>query len=133
MCQKSLNQRVGKARKAVQAGVLQKVTGGYRVPSRTQVYPAIVLAKFQTKGHEAGYRMTCHYEHKLGQGRCPGNSNGHICWHCIATLLAAAKGPVAFFEDLNEAFRYSHLGGKICTVWSGDGVGKLYAVVGGKK
>ena len=128
--QANLNRRAEKARFAVNAGVLQKVPGGYRVPSRTQVDHHIVLAHYQIKAGEAGYRMTCHYEGPLGQMRCPGNQYGHVCWHVLATLMAAiGKKQVAFFEDLCEAQRYQNLGGKLCTIWSGDGPGKLYAVV----
>ena len=129
--QANLNARTRKARYAVQAGVLQKVEGGYRIPSRTQVNHHIVLARFQVQGGESGYRMTCHYDlGRLGQERCPGNQFGHICWHCLAAMVqAAGKKAVAFFEDRAEAERYQHLGGKLCTIWSGDGPGKLYAVV----
>jgi len=128
--QANLNKRSEKARYAVNAGVLQKVPGGYRVPSRTQVDHHIVLAHYQVRGSEAGYRMTCHYEGPLGNRRCPGNGAGNICWHCLAALIAAVgKKSVAFFEDPKEARNYQNLGGKLCTIWSGDGPGKLFAVV----
>ena len=130
MSQTNLNRRVTKARYAVNAAVLQKVPGGFRVPSRTQVHHHIVLAHYQKRQEGAGYRMTCHYEHGHGQYRCPGNQFGHICWHCLAALIkAVGKKQVAFFEDLSEARRYQNLGGKMCMIWSGDGSGKLFAVV----
>lgn len=128
--QANLNRRVEKARFAVNAAVLQKVSGGFRVPSRTQVHHHIVLAKFEKRREGAGYRMTCHYEGPIGNMRCPGNQYGHICWHCLAALIkAVGKKQVAFFEGLSEARRYQNLGGKLCMIWSGDGPGKLYAVV----
>ena len=131
MSQENLNRRTEKARYAVRAAVLQKVDGGYRVPSRTRPDHHVILAKFVRRGGEAGYRVTCHYEnHALGSWRCPGNQFGHICWHVLAAVIAAVgKRPVAFFEDAKEACRYRNLGGKLCTIWSGDGSGKLYAVV----
>jgi len=128
--QTNLTQRVRKARKAVQAGVLQKVDGGFRVPSRTQYQHHVVLARFFSTKDEAGYRLTCHYESQHGQWRCPGNQHGHVCWHVLASMIAAAgKRSVAFFEDLDEAKHYKNLGGKLVTVRSGDGSGMLYAVV----
>lgn len=130
MSQQNLNQRVRKARMAAKAGVLQKIPSGYRVPSRTQPNHHVVLARFFKNHDGAGYRITCHYEfNEAGQERCPGNSNGHVCWHCMAAVLAAAKGPVAFFEDLKEAKRYAHLGGKLMILRSGDGSGSLFAVI----
>lgn len=130
MSQTNLNQRVRKARYAVRAGVLQKIDGGWRVPSRSRPDYHIVLGKFIKTSEGAGYRVTCHYEHKsLGQWRCPGNQR-YVCWHVLASLIAAAKGKsVAFFEDLDEAKRYSNLGGKLCLIKSGDGPGILYGVV----
>lgn len=129
MSQQNLNTRVKKARFAVQAGVLQKVAGGFRVPSRTQVDHHIVLARYFKNGHEAGYRMTCHYECSHSQWRCPGNQYGHVCWHVLASFLKAAGKPVAFFEDREDAEHYQNLGGKMCAIHSGDGSGKLWAVV----
>jgi len=129
--QANLNRRVEKARYAAKAGVLQKVEGGFRIPSRTQVNHHVVLAKWQVHDGESGYRMTCHYDMgRAGQRRCPGNQFGHICWHCLAAMIkAVGKKSVTFFEDRKEAQRYQNLGGKLCVIWSGDGPGKLYAVV----
>ena len=129
--QDNLNRRVGLARKAAEAGVLQKIDGGYRVPSRTLVYHHIVFARFYRDANEAGYRMTCHYELDDGTMRCPGNQFGHICWHCLAAMVRAAPGPIAFFEDKAGADRYARLGGKLVAIRSGDGSGKLWAVVRG--
>ena len=134
MSQANLNARVRKARYAVRAGILQKIPGGYRVPSRTRPDHHIILVQFFKGRDGVGYRVTCHYEQNiLGQWRCPGNQFGHICWHVLAAMMAAAgRKSVAFFEDLGEAKRYQNLGGKLCIVQSGDGSGRLYAVVGGK-
>lgn len=129
MSQQNLNRRVKLARMAAKSGVLQKIPNGYRVPSRTLPSHHVVLAKYFKERGGAGYRMTCHYEHMNGQDRCPGNQFGHICWHCLAAVLTAAKGPVAFFEELSEAERYVHLGGKLMVIRSGDGSGQLYAAV----
>lgn len=134
MSQTNLNLRVRKARYAVRAGILQKIPSGYRVPSRTRPDHHIILAQFFKGQDGAGYRVTCHYEQNiLGQWRCPGNQYGHVCWHVLAAVIAAAgKKPVAFFEELHDAEHYQNLGGKLCEVRSGDGSGRLYAVVGGK-
>lgn len=134
MSQKSLNERVRLARAAATARVLQKIEGGWRVPSRTQADHHIVLGKTYRTSSETGLRVTCHYDTRiLGQHRCPGNQFGHVCWHVLASVLAASKKSVAFFEDKGEARKYSNFGGSLAAIKSGDGSGKLWAVIGGTK
>lgn len=61
---------------------------------------------------------------------CTGNSNGHICYHCLAALLLAGEdSQVELAENEREATRKAiALRGKAVPVYSDQGSGSVWVV-----
>jgi len=82
---------------------------------------------------EKGLTVECHKVlGNLGFEACPGNSNGHICYHAMAALLYAAElaeQQVALCEKSASAMRLTNLGWKAWPVKSFQGQGVMYLAV----
>jgi len=74
----------------------------------------------------------CRLDTAGGYQACPGNSNGHVCYHSIAALEVAAresKVALSWCQNEREAIRLENLGGQSFPVTSWQGKGRLWAVV----
>jgi len=80
------------------------------------------------------FSVECHKAVEVGmpQPACEGNSNGTVCYHSMAAVMAAAarKGQVlSLFDKFSTAVNYSQLGGKLVKILSAQGDGKAWGVV----
>src|SRR3990167_7550158 len=80
------------------------------------------------------YSVECHQAVEVGmpQPTCKGNSNGTVCYHGMAAVMAAAarKGQVlSLFDNFSTAVNFSRLGGKLVKVVSAQGQGHAWGVV----
>ncbi len=125
-----LSKRVRQARAAAQfakvtsrtqAGQVQTVI----VPGHSGKQYQIIIRRIRNMSTE------CRLDTRAGYVPCPGNSNGHVCYHSIAAIETAAKEQkvsLGWCQDERQVIQLSNLGGKPCAVTSHQGTGRLWVI-----
>jgi len=127
---KRLSKRVVKARTIVELDLLKKLG------PRTWLVPGSHGRRYVVYRRKGTTQFECHRDlGGHGMEACPGNSNGTVCYHVMAAIIAAAreKGQwVSFCEKQEDAERLANLGGKVWPIFSAQGKGQLWLVVRGR-
>jgi len=122
-----LNQRVSKARRIVEFGLVKQMN------KRAWLVPGSEGKQYLVTRRKGTNQFKCVLDcGSYGQQDCRGNSNGYICYHIVTAIIFAAQKAgrkVAFCESENDARLLSRLGGDLYKIHSGQGNGKLWVVV----
>jgi len=80
----------------------------------------------------AAFETECFLWTALGPVPCRGNQNGHVCYHSLAAVFAAAREAGFRFmvtDSLENAERLARIGGEIKELRSRQGSGHLFLVI----